>query len=112
MGRVLLAQAALALLAGALFAARSGAEAGLAAVYGGAIVVLNGLLLRRHLAAIRPEAAARGAATLYLGLVQRLVLAVGLLAVGLGLLELAPLPLVAGFIAAQFGYLFNIGAER
>ena len=41
-----------------------------------------------------------------LSLIERLVLIAGLLLLGLAVLELEPAPLLLGFVAGQFGFLW------
>ncbi len=91
-----------------------GDTAALAALYGGAVALLNTLMLSRRLvragelAKTDPQ---RGVYSLYFGAVQRFVFVLAALAVGLGLLKLDPLPLLASFALAQLAYLVS-GARQ
>ena len=91
-----------------------GDAAALAALYGGAVALLNTLMLSRRLvragelAKTDPQ---RGVYSLYFGAVQRFVFVLAALAVGLGLLKLDPLPLLASFALAQLAYLVS-GARQ
>jgi ATP synthase protein I len=100
------AQALLTALATTAFGLRDGPHAALAAAYGGAVAMLIsawlGWCLRR----------AAGWAALYSGAALRYAAAIALLALGLGALQLAPLPLVAAFGVAQFGFLADLRRAR
>lgn len=83
----------------------------LAACYGGAITIVISLWMAWWTQ--RTTRSARGLATaglgrLYLGNLTRYALAIVLLAIGLGVLRLAALPLVAAFAATQFGYMATV----
>jgi ATP synthase protein I len=111
MRRVLIAQFAITLAVALGFLMFFGTREAQSALYGGGALVLNSALLARRIRraeAVGQRSAAVGAATLYLGAVQRFVLVLALLMVGLGLLKLLPVPLVAGFAAAHLGYLMGL----
>lgn len=88
---------------------------GLSALYGGAVAMLSAWWLGRgmnsagELARTHPD---HGAAALYSRLLQRLVGMSLLLALGLGPLQLAPLPMVVCFAIAQLGYAAAARANR
>ncbi len=103
--RVVWAQALLTLVMAAVFALRDGAHAALAAAYGGAVAMLISGWLGWRLR--RAGAPAGRLAMLYSSAVLRYAAAIVLLALGLGVLKLAPLPLVIAFGLAQFGFLAN-----
>lgn len=91
----------------------AGAPAAGAAAYGGGTALLNAWLLGRRLRSATDaalEAPQRGALSLYLGAVQRFVTVLALFMLGMGWLELAPLPLIVGFAAGQAGFI--VGAAR
>ena len=97
--RVLLFQALLTLLVAAVFGVARGRFELLSALYGGAVAVLlsawlgRGVLRSSGLGSLYANAITRyGAAMLFLGL-------------GLGVIKLAPLPLIVAFAVAQFGFL-------
>lgn len=100
--RVILSQAMLTLLVAVIFACARGGFDFLSALYGGAVVMLlsawSGRVARR----------AVGLGTLYAGAVTRYAAAVVFLGLGLGVLKLAPLPLIVAFAVAQFGYMANV----
>lgn len=98
-------QALLTLVVAAVFALRGGSREALAAVYGGAVTMLISGWLGWRLR--RAGAQTGGLVTLYSSAVLRYVAAIVLLALGLGVLKLAPLPLVIAFGLAQFGFLAN-----
>ncbi len=102
---VMWAQVLLTLVVAVVFALRGGSREALAAVYGGAVTMLISGWLGWRLR--RAGAQAGGLVTLYSSAVLRYVAAVVLLALGLGVLKLAPLPLVIAFGLAQFGFLAN-----
>lgn len=82
----------------------------LAAVYGGFVSICISLLLlwgiqRANIAAkVDPGKSMR---ILYVGAVQRFVLVLGLLALGVAFFKLDPVAIVAGFALAQVGYLIG-----
>lgn len=97
--RVLLFQALLTLFVAAVFGVARGRYDFLSALYGGAVAALlsgwlgRGVLRSTGLGSLYANAITRyGAAMLFLGL-------------GLGVLKLAPLPLIVAFAVAQFGFL-------
>jgi F0F1-type ATP synthase assembly protein I len=71
----------------------------LAALYGGVVAVVGGWLAYRS--AVRATPGALSIAALYGGLTLRLTAMVALFAIAFGVLELTPLPLLAGFVVAQ-----------
>jgi len=100
--RVVLFQTLLTLLVAAGFGYTRGRAEFLSALYGGGIaVLLSGWL---GLGVWR----ARGWGSLYANAVTRYGIAVLCLGLGLGILKLAPLPLLAAFAVAQFGFLANV----
>ena len=105
--RVALAQVALAALGGLASMVVFGAEAGVAVAYGAlAAAALSAVLLwRERQSAGHPEWDQHRLLKLFIrASLERLLMLVGLLAVGLGVLNLAPLPLLVGFALAQFGW--------
>lgn len=106
--RAALAQVALAALGGLASMVVFGAEAGVAVAYGAlAAAALSAVLLwRERQSAGHPEWDQHRLLKLFIrASLERLLMLVGLLAVGLGVLNLAPLPLLVGFALAQFGWL-------
>jgi len=79
-----------------------------ASVYGGLISVMMSLLMsfRTHqgLKKLR-RGSHRGSFYIYLGVIERLVIAVALFVVGFMLLKLSPIYVVVGLIAGQLGFL-------
>lgn len=87
-----------------------GAAQGRSALYGGMVAVTLTALLSRGVK--RAEASSvhnpqKSMVILYLGAVQRFVLALAAFAVGLAVLKLEPVAVFVGFAAAQFSYLIN-----
>jgi len=103
--RVVWAQALLTLIVAVSFGYRDGPRAALAAVYGGAVTLGMTVWLGWRLR--RVGAQGGGLAVLYSSVVWRYAGAMVLLALGLGVLKLAPLPLVIAFGLTQFGFLAN-----
>jgi ATP synthase protein I len=85
-----------------------GTTESLSAMYGGMVSVITAWFLSRgvqragKLAVDNPK---KSMAILYVGAVQRFLLVLGLLAVGLALLKLEPIALCVGFAVAQISYL-------
>ncbi len=103
--RVVWAQALVTFAVVVVFAYRDGPRAALAAAYGGAVTMLISGWLGWRLR--RVGAQAGRLATLYSSAVLRYAAAIVLLALGFGVLKLAPVPLVIAFGLAQFGFLAN-----
>lgn len=106
--RVALAQAVLVLALAVLGGIGAGAGVGVALVYGAlTALALTLLLVWREGQAIRhPEWTQHRLLRLLIrASVERMLLLVALLYGGLALLRLAPLPLLAGLVLAQFGWL-------
>lgn len=105
--RILLIQSGVALIVALGFLVFKGYWSGLSALYGAATSIVVALLLSRGVkkaGAMALQNPGGSMASLYLGAVQRFLVVVGLLAVGLGLLKFEPLPIVSGFIIAQLSY--------
>lgn len=83
-------------------------------VYGGLVSVGAAWTLSRGVAkagAIASENPRAGTWLLYMGAALRFVLVLVLFGAGLGLLDLKPVPMISGFIAAQTGYLIRFRDE-
>ncbi|MEW6445719.1 MAG: ATP synthase subunit I [Pseudomonadota bacterium] len=81
---------------------------GLAVVYGGAISMLMAWLHKRGVRRAEEQAITdpkNSMLVLYVGAVLRFLLLIATMAVGMGLLKLPALPLFAGFVLAQLGFL-------
>jgi ATP synthase protein I len=77
------------------------------AFYGGAIVLFNTWVTHRRLKSaqeLAKIAPGREVAALYLAAMQRFVFTLVFFAVGMGVLELAPVPMLVGFAVVQFSY--------
>jgi ATP synthase protein I len=106
--RVALAQAGLAPIAGLIAGVLAGFEAGLAVLYGAlvALAVSGVLVWRERLSMQHPEWDQHRLFRLFIRAgIERLLLLVGLLVLGLGVLKLAPLPMLLGLLLAQFAWL-------
>lgn len=106
--RVAVAQAGLALIAALAGVTFSGIGAGLAALYGAlvALAVSAVLVWRERQSMQHPEWDQHRLFKLFIRTgIERLILLVALLLVGLGALKLAPLPLLLGLLLAQLGWL-------
>ncbi|HWU69305.1 MAG TPA: ATP synthase subunit I [Stenotrophobium sp.] len=108
--KLLVAQVLLAVAAAvAMYGWRGQPEAAGAAVYGGAIALVNTLLLawRTARAGAAAEADARWSSIgLLAGLLERFVFTLAAFGVGMGVLRLFPPALLVGFAAAQMAYVF------
>jgi len=92
------------------FFAWMGFAAALAALYGGAVVmVVSALLAWRMKRASRPGA---GVAGLYLSTLERMVFVAAAFVLALAVLKLQPLALIAGFIGAELAYYIAAGVLR
>jgi ATP synthase protein I len=78
----------------------------LSALFGGVIVLLNSFLLARQVRRAGKLEGSSVAVSMYAGAAQRFIVAAAGFAIGMGLLKLAPLPMVAAFVVAQFAFLF------
>ncbi len=87
-----------------------GAAQGRSALYGGLVAVILTALLSRGVKRAEVSAAhdpRKSMVILYVGAVQRFVLALVAFALGLAVLKLEPMAVFIGFAAAQFSYLIN-----
>jgi ATP synthase protein I len=106
--RVARAQAVLALLGGALGAAFSGAAAGLAVTFGALVALAVSLVLvwRERQSMRHPEWDQHRLFKLFVrAWIERLLVLIILLGLGLAVLKLAPLPMMLGLVLAQFAWL-------
>lgn len=103
-------QAVMALAIAAGFYMYRGAGGAVAALYGGAIaLVVSALLAFRLARAARPGAGMLG---LYLSTFERFLFVGVAFGLGIGVLKLAAVPLLAGFMGAEVGYFLAAGAVR
>ncbi len=99
---LLVIQAIATLAAAVGFYVYAGLDAGIAALYGGAMALAVALLLAWRMSrASRPHASAAG---LYLGALERMVFVIAAFVVGVALLKLYPPALIVGFIGAEIAY--------
>ncbi|MEM7254480.1 MAG: ATP synthase subunit I [Pseudomonadota bacterium] len=102
--KVIALQAAMTIVVGVVFFATQGPSPLGAVAFGGALAVVHAWLLGRRVQ-IATEAAKRqpGSETtvLYIGAIQRFVVTLVGFVIGMGLLKLAPVPLLIAFAAAQ-----------
>lgn len=100
---MLLLQLGTALVVGSLAWMQIGLAAGLGAVSGGAIALVNTQLLvwRMRQPLNGPEVGRQQVRLLYRSAVERFAVVLVLLAIGFKVLKLAPLALVLGFVACQ-----------
>jgi ATP synthase protein I len=110
MRTILSIQAIVAVLAAGVGYFSDGVPAALAALFGAAIALSNSLLLtwrmrqgKRHLHAD----VQRHLRTFYFSTIERYVVVGGLLAIGIGALQLSPLPLLVAFIAGQMAWMIS-----
>lgn len=113
--RVAVVQAVLAMLAAIFGGLFVGLEAALAALFGGlsALAVSVVLMWREQQSIRHPEWDQHRLFKLFIRVgVERLFVLAGLLAVGLGVLRLSPLPLMLGLLLAQFGWLAAASSRK
>lgn len=87
-----------------------GQAAAQSALYGGAIVLFNGWITQRRLRAaqeLAKIAPGREVTTLYLAAIQRFIFTLIFFALGMGWLELDPIPMLITFGLAQLGYFIS-----
>jgi len=80
----------------------------LPAAYGGAVAVVNTILLSRRLDSageMAEENPDGGVLTLYLGVVQRFVFVLVMFGVGMGVLKLLPPPMLGTFALSQLAFM-------
>lgn len=108
--KLLFSQALLVLTTAVVFLAIKGGYTPLAALFGGAVALLNTAISAHRLYKASDAAdgdVRRGMLELYLGAATRFVMTPFLIALGIAALGLDPIALIVGFAAAQLGYLFN-----
>ncbi len=108
--RVLLTQALLVATLAGVFLYTAGWQSAVAVLYGSFIVMLNYRLQVWQLKRadrIAGLSAARNMRYLYRCAAERFIAAVVLLALGIGLLRLGPLPLLSGYLIAQFAMVYR-----
>lgn len=106
--RLVTAQLVLLAIAAAVAATTQGLATMLALLFGGAVTIASSLAgaWRMHMADALPcEAVTMHVAELYKSAVLKMLVAITLLALGIGYFELAPLPVLAGLAVTQIGYL-------
>lgn len=85
-------------------------SAGLAALYGGGVVIVGSLLMAWRITRAG-ESGSRvkqhGYVEVYLGFIQKFFLTLILLAIGMGWLKLSPIIMLVAFALTYLGYLFN-----
>ena len=105
--KVVVLQLIIAVLSAAVFGVVEDGWAALSAFYGSAASLIESWMLRRGVLKaneIARDDPKRGMTVLYFGAVQRFVLVLALLGLGMGLLKMAPLATVIGFGCAQLAY--------
>ena len=109
--RLLKIQFATGLVLAIVFLLIYGVFSSLSAFYGAAITIASTLVLKRNVRRADEfsiSAPSKSMGVLYFGAVQRFVLVLALFIIGLGVLKLDAIAVMAGFILAQLGFLFNI----
>jgi ATP synthase protein I len=94
----------------AVYAGYGGVSAAKAGLFGGLIAFFNSMLLSWHMRRadrIAGDSAERSLRIVYLCAAERLILTIGLLALGIAVIKLQPLPLIIGFVAAQVAVFFG-----
>lgn len=108
--RLLLMQLVASAVVAALAAVFYGGQAGLAAMYGGMIALIMTVMLGWRLRQASQSASA--AKWLMLGAMERMIMVCVVFAVGIGLLELLPVPILVGFGVAELAYYVAAGPLR
>ncbi|HYA20285.1 MAG TPA: ATP synthase subunit I [Burkholderiales bacterium] len=112
---VLLSQVAITFMTAAIAFAFLGSAQAVAASYGGGVALISTWLLGRRISRI-PEVNQQGNSinqlTLFAGVLPRFIVTLALLAVGIGWLKLAPIPLIVAFALAQLGFAIVLGITR
>jgi len=102
-------------LAAVSFFTLSGRLQALSVLFGGAMAVLNLLMLEwRRYQADTGQALTAGQSiwALYRSAIERFALVLALFALGMGVLRLEPLPLLTGFIAGQLGLFVTVTRRK
>lgn len=102
-------------LAASSFLILSGRFQALSALFGGAMAVLNLVLLewRRYQAdSGRALTAGQSMWALYRSAIERFALVLALFALGMGVLRLEALPLLSGFVAGQLGLFVTVTRRK
>lgn len=107
---VIIAQVFLVAAAASIYFGWQGPGAGLAALFGGGIALLNSLLLAWRVRRADRVAPERVTAVMFIGAAQRFALTIAGFALGIAVLELEPVPLIIAFAVTQLG--FVIAAKR
>lgn len=106
--KVLISQAVITALVALSFAILAGKQSGLSALYGGLVALLLTWLLKRRVGVIaRAAEPGKSMLSLYVGVIQRFLLALAMFALALGVLKLDPLACVVSFGLCQFGYVLS-----
>lgn len=108
--RILATQILLVVAVAVVFLYTDGWQSAAAVMYGSLIVVLNHRLQVWQLIRadrIAGRSAERNMRYLYRCAAEKFVAAVALLALGIGLLRLGPLPLLSGYLIAQFAMVYR-----
>jgi len=111
MVRLFIVQLVLAVLVGAGYYFTKGQDAAIAALFGGLIALTNGLLLswRSYRAEQATDMSAhQSLRVIYTSALERFAAVAGLFYLGMGPLQLVPLPLLVGFIVGMVA-LFYFG---
>jgi len=112
--KIILLQLGIGLVIAAGFFLKDGSWAAISAFYGGLVSVASTTMLSRGVnrASVAAEKSAQTSQMiLYLGAVVRFVLVLALFGIGLGVLELAPLPLIIGFVITQLVFVMMAGRQ-
>jgi len=77
------------------------------ALYGGCIVMFNVWMTNRRMQTAAKIAPGNEIKIFYIAAIQRFIYTLGFFILGMGLLELPPLPMVIAFGCAHLGYFFK-----
>lgn len=111
--RLLITQLLLVLITATAYFIAKGLGGSVAALYGGAIALLNTLISANRLrraSDVAARSANRGMMEMYIGAIMRFIATPLFVALGIAALGLDPIAIIVGFAVAQLGY-FRVGAH-
>lgn len=112
--KIIMLQLGVSLVVAAGFFLKDGSQEAISAFYGGLVSVISATMLSRGILSAgrkAPESAKTSQVILYLGAVVRFVLVLALFGIGLGVLKLAPIAVIAGFVITQLVFVLMAGRQ-
>ena len=114
MRSLIIIQVTLILVSATAFAYYIGETTVMSSLFGGAVAIVNTLLLSRRLstaAEMADDNPDGGVLVLYLGVIQRFIFVLVMFGIGMGLLKLVPPAMLGTFALAQVAYMIY-GSKR